>query len=264
MARCTRDPALALPSRHLGLVQASELKSLDAMLARAAERAEAELDIAGLVALAAPAALAPHQGAAPLPPLGQRIAVARDPAFAFAYDLVLEGWRAAGASLRFFSPLADEAPEPSCDAVYLPGGYPELHAGALASARRFRAGLHDAAARGAEIYGECGGYMALGRGLVDGDGARHEMAGLLPLETSFAERRLHLGYRQARLAAACAIGAAGAHYRGHEFHYATVREEGPGDPLFQLDDGEGNALGGAGRVARNVMGSFVHLIDRAS
>lgn len=259
----SRDPALALPSRHLGLVQASELGTLAAMLARAAEKAEAEIDVARLLALAAPAALAPRTGAAALPPLGQRIAVARDRAFAFAYDFVLEGWREAGASLSFFSPLGDEAPEPSCDAVYLPGGYPELHAGTLAAARRFRAGLHAAAARGARIYGECGGYMTLGRALTDGAGALYEMAGLLPLETSFADRRLHLGYREARLMHASALGAAGARYRGHEFHYATISGEGPGDALFALADGEGNALGNAGRVSGNVMGSFVHLLDRA-
>ena len=260
----TRDAALALPSRHLGLVQASELEALDTLIARAAEKAEAELDVARILALAAPATLAPEKTAPPLPPPGQRIAVARDRAFAFAYAFVLEGWRAAGASLAFFSPLADEPPDPACDAVYLPGGYPELHAGTLAAARRCRAGLHAAAAHGARIYGECGGYMALGRGLVDAAGARHEMMGLLPLETDFSERRLQLGYREARLLASSPFGAAGARYRGHEFHYATVREEGAGDALFALADGEGAPLGAAGRVAGTVMGSFVHLLDRAS
>jgi len=259
----SRDPALALPSRHLGLVQAAEHAALAAMLACAAAKGEAELDVPRLLALAAPAALAPQHGAAPLPPLGQNIAVASDRAFAFAYDLVLEGWRAAGAALSFFSPLADEAPEPSCDAVYLPGGYPELHAGALAAARNFREGLLAAATRGAKIYGECGGYMVLGRGLVDGDGARHEMMGLLPIEASFREPRLHLGYRAARLVRASPLGAVGARYRGHEFHYATVSDEGPGGALFALADGEGNALGGAGRMSGSVMGSFVHLLDRA-
>ena len=259
----SRDPALALPSRHLGLVQAAEHVALDGMLAHAAQKAEAEIDLARLLALASPASLASRQGTAPLPPLGQRIAVARDPAFAFAYEFVLDGWRGAGASLSFFSPLADEAPDRSCDAVYLPGGYPELHAGTLAAARRFRAGLCDAAARNACIYGECGGYMTLGHGLIDADGARHEMAGLLPLETSFAERRLHLGYRETRLIAASPLGDFGTRYRGHEFHYATIGDEGAGDPLFALADGEGSALHPAGRRIGSVMGSFVHLLDRA-
>jgi cobyrinic acid a,c-diamide synthase len=258
-----RDPALVLPSRHLGLVQAAEYRALDALIAHAAEKAAAAIDLTRLLALASPSSLATKHATAPIPPLGQNIAVARDQAFSFAYDHVLDGWRAAGASVSFFSPLADEPPDPSCDAIYLPGGYPELHGRALATARRFVDGVRDAAARGARIYGECGGYMVLGRGLVDADGARHEMAGLLPLETSFRERRLQLGYRQATLARGSALGNAGTAYRGHEFHYATICDEGPGDPLFALADGEGNALPSAGRIAGLVMGSFVHLVDRA-
>jgi cobyrinic acid a,c-diamide synthase len=176
---------------------------------------------------------------------------------------MLEGWRSAGAELTPFSPLADEAPVMDADAVFLPGGYPELHAGALAGNRRFLAGLVEAAERGATIYGECGGYMVLGRGLVDAAGTRHAMAGLLPLETSFAERRRQLGYRQARLPAAGPLGAAGAAFRGHEYHYATILEEGAGSPLFATADADGSALGMAGRVKGKVMGSFLHLVDRA-
>lgn len=253
---------LALPSRHLGLVQASEHDALAALLDRAAALAERHVDLARLAALARPSSLAAAAAQAPLPPLGQHIAVARDAAFAFAYPAMLAGWRKAGAALTVFSPLADEAPDPAADAVFLPGGYPELHAGRIAAAIRLRAGLAAAAQRGAVIYGECGGYMALGQGLVDAQGARHAMTGLLPLETSFAERRLHLGYRAARLIAAGPLGAKGARYRGHEFHYATIGTEA-GAPLLDLADGEGAALAPAGARIGTVMGSFVHLIDRA-
>ncbi len=100
---------------------------------------------------------------------------------------------------RTFSPLADEAPAADSDAVWLPGGYPELHAGALASADRFKHGMRELAARDIPMHGECGGYMVLGAGLETADGQRHEMLGLLGLETSFRQRRLHLGYRRARL-----------------------------------------------------------------
>src|SRR6185437_5411769 len=172
-------------------------------------------------ALARPARLAGPL-AAPAPPLGQRIAIARDDAFAFLYPAWLDAWRRAGATLGFFSPLADEAPEAAADAVFLPGGYPELHAGRLAGNRRFLDGLRGTAARGAAIYGECGGYMVLGEGLVDGSGRRHAMAGLLPLVTSFAARRLHLGYRALRLLGEAPLGPQGAAYRGHEFHYASI------------------------------------------
>jgi cobyrinic acid a,c-diamide synthase len=198
-----------------------------------------------------------------LPALGARIAVARDDAFLFAYPAVLRGWRDQGAELSCFSPLADEAPDPAADAVYLPGGYPELHAGRLAAAERFLSGLRRAASRGATIYGECGGYMALGEGLTDADGRTHRMAGLLPLATSFADRRLHLGYRVATLCAAGPLGPAGARYRGHEFHYAAASAATAGAPLFRATDSCGADLGAAGLCCGSVMGSFVHLIDRA-
>jgi cobyrinic acid a,c-diamide synthase len=257
-----RHEDLVLPERHLGLVPAGEHRDLDAFLERAAAVVGGAVDGAALAALAQPSVTTGTTPALPLPPLGQRVAVARDAAFAFAYPAVLEGWRGAGAELSFFSPLADEAPVPEADAVYLPGGYPELHAGRLAAARRFQAGLHAAAARGAAVYGECGGYMALGQGLVDAAGARHAMAGLLPLETSFAARRLHLGYRAARLLAAGPLGVRGAGFRGHEFHYAAILAEGPGMPLFEAADADGADLGAVGRVVGTVAGSFLHLVDR--
>ena len=196
-----------------------------------------------------------------IPPLGQRIAVARDPVFAFAYPALLEGWRAAGAEVLTFSPMADEAPAADADAVYLPGGYPELHAGRLTANANFLTGVRAAAKRGAIVFGECGGYMVLGTGLTDRDGARHAMAGLLPLESSFAEPRLHLGYRQARVIAEGPLGEAGAAYRGHEFHYASVIDEGPGEPLFDCVDARGKALGASGRRRANVYG-LLHPSDR--
>jgi cobyrinic acid a,c-diamide synthase len=181
-------PELDLPDRHLGLVQAAEHPELGAFLTRAAGFADRHLDIEALIARAKPCRLASQAFAPVLPPLGQRIAVACDTAFAFAYPFVLDGWRAAGAEIAPFSPLDDQAPDPAADAVYLPGGYPELYAGRLAANTRFLEGLRAAAARGAVIYGECGGYMTLGRGLIDAQGARHALAGLLPVETRWARR----------------------------------------------------------------------------
>jgi len=257
-----RDDALVLPDRHLGLVQAREHPALDAFLDRAAAIAAGAIDLQALRAAARPAASG-VVGARPLPPPGQHVAVARDDAFAFSYESVLQGWRVQGAGLSFFSPLADEAPDGRADAVYLPGGYPELHAGRLAGNRRFRDGLRGAAARGAAVFGECGGYMVLGRGLVDEGGTRHEMAGLLPLETSFAERRLHLGYRRAVLQCDAPPGHRGAVFTGHEFHYATVVSEGPGQPLFAASDARGVDHGAVGLADGRVAGSFIHLIDSA-
>ena len=256
-----RDKALSLPSRHLGLVQACEsegswMKDAAALVARS-------VDTDALVALARPLPAEPAAPGAAIPPLGQRIAVARDEAFGFCYDALMEDWRDAGAEVVPFSPLADEPPDTAADAVYLPGGYPELHAGRIAGARRFLDGLRTAAARDAVLFGECGGYMVLGRGLADADGHRHVMAGLLPLETSFQERRLALGYRRARLTADGPLGKMGTAYCGHEFHYCRVVSEDAGRPLFTATDATGASLGDAGMSVGTVSGSFIHLIDRA-
>ena len=257
-----RDPALTLPSRHLGLVPANEQPALERFLDRAAAVMGEAIDMAALRTLATPSRLQREAAPPPLPPLGARIAIARDDAFLFTYGGIVDGWRAQGAGIAFFAPLADEAPPRDADAIYLPGGYPELHAGKLAGHRRFLDGLRAAAKSGAVIYGECGGYMVLGQGLVDATGTRHAMAGLLPLETSFAARRLHLGYREVRLARDGVLGLTGQAYRAHEFHYAAVTQESEAAPLFSAIDADGVALGSAGCVAGTVQGSFIHLIDR--
>lgn len=257
-----RAPDVAVPDRHLGLVQASEMEALESFLDRAADLVAANIDLDGLQS--SMAVIAPRRGvpSPALPPPGQRIAVASDEAFRFVYRHVIDGWRAAGAEVLPFSPLADEPPDASADAVYLPGGYPELHAGRIAAAQVFLGGLRASAAKGAAIYGECGGYMTLGETLTDADGNVHAMAGLLPLDTSFADRRLHLGYRDATLLAETRLGDAGASFGAHEFHYATVAREGEGDPLFAVRDAAGADLGVAGLRRGSVSGSFVHLIDR--
>jgi len=263
MGALPRDDALSLPARHLGLVQAGESEDLDAFLNAAADHVQRHVDIDGLRALGRPLR-APEVAppVCPLEPLGGNIAVARDLAFTFSYEAVLAGWRHAGAALSFFSPLDDEAPNGGADAIYLPGGYPELHAERLAANRNFMEGLHRAANSGVSLYGECGGYMVLGDGLIDAEGRRHAMAGLLPLETSFAVPRLHLGYREAEMLHHAPFAAAGARFRGHEFHYAAVMQESGARPLFRCSDSGGKDLGNMGLAAGNVMGSFIHLIDR--
>jgi cobyrinic acid a,c-diamide synthase len=255
-------PDFVLPDRHLGLVQAREHGDLEHFLERVGRWAAQHVDLAALERLARPARLDLGAAVPSIPPLGQRTALASDDAFAFAYPHLIEGWRRAGAEILPFSPLADEAPDARADAIYLPGGYPELHAGRLAANRHFLEGLRAAAARDAAIYGECGGYMVLGEGLVDRDGARHDMAGLLPLETSFERPKLHLGYRELTLARDGALGRAGAAYRGHEFHYATIVSETANAPLFSAIDSAGHHLGPCGAVRGRTLGSFMHLIDR--
>ena len=253
-----RDEAIHLPERHLGLQQAREHGDLAARLDSLADLIERHCDLARIQGLAR----ALHGKAAPLAalaPPGQRIALAHDAAFTFVYPHLLGGWRRAGAEIVPFSPLADEPPPNDCDACWLPGGYPELHADRLAAAVRFKDGLARFASKH-PVHGECGGYMVLGQALVDADGASHPMTGLLSHMTSFAARRLHLGYRTARLLGRCALGLQGAALRGHEFHYASLTEPGSDAPLADLFDAEGASLGPTGGRRGHVTGTFFHVI----
>jgi cobyrinic acid a,c-diamide synthase len=254
-----RDETLALPERHLGLVQATEHADLASHLGRLADMAERHLDLDAIVASAAPLEQTSATHAPALPPPGQRIALASDPAFTFVYPHVRDGWRRAGAEIIEFSPLADEPPPERCDSCWLPGGYPELYAGVLATADRFRGGLAQFAET-RPVHGECGGYMVLGEGLEDADGVRHAMTGLLGHATSFAKRKLHLGYREARLLVDSPIGSAGALVRGHEFHYASLVATGNDAPLAALADGQGRPLGRSGGRREHVTGGFFHAI----
>lgn len=249
-----RQSGMQHPSRHLGLVQAAEHPDLETYLGTVADAVEQSVDLKALANLAG--SLSPANNCASFPPPAQRIAVAQDAAFAFTYPHLMNDWRAAGAELSLFSPLNDQPPAPA-DMIFLPGGYPELHAQKLANATNFRAGMIKAASTTA-IYGECGGYMVLGEALTDADGKPHNMLGLLPLETSFANRKLHLGYRSL----APMGGPFNSPLNGHEFHYATtLKANGPA--LFSATDAEGSPLADMGLRQGNTSGSFAHVIDLA-
>ena len=157
-----REQTLTLPERHLGLVQASEHADLENLVERLAAMAEQHFNLDLIVACAAPLAIKGAPNVPPLPPPGQRIALAHDRAFSFVYPHVIDGWRRAGAEILPFSPLADEAPPQDADSCWLPGGYPELHAATLAAARRFSNGLRRFA-QTRPVHGECGGYMVSAR-----------------------------------------------------------------------------------------------------
>ena len=286
---------LTLPDRHLGLILPDEVARFDEVVTAAAEAMEEYLDLTLLTALAAPSpsplvGLRPEpqakslqwsdfrreghesyarmagasrsvagEGTLRLPPLAQHTAIARDAAFAFLYEHWLRDWHAAGTTLSFFSPLADESPDPAAAAVFLPGGYPELHGQPLAAAQNFRAGLHAARDRGALIYGECGGFMVLGQSLTDKAGITHPMAGLLPHETRIDRPKRVLGYRRLTHDSALPFPR---QLTGHEFHYSSARRT-HGTPLFEATDALGEALPPMGLVDGNVMGSYAHVIDIA-
>ncbi len=214
------NPALALPERHLGLTLASEVPDALGRLDAAADAlADTPLGCMAPDALQrwstpfAPADQAPVQ-AVPKLLHGRRIAVARDAAFCFIYAANLDCLRAMGAELRFFSPLANEA-LPDCDALWLPGGYPELHAYSIAASLRTRATLAQHMAAGRPVWAECGGMMALLETLVTADAQDHAQWGLLPGVARMQPGLAALGPQQLTLKSGT--------LRGHTFHFSTTR-----------------------------------------
>lgn len=247
-----------LPERHLGLVQAAEIPTILAMVDALADAMEQYLDIDAIISMAKPVrSMAMNNPHMPAP--GKRIALAQDVAFSFTYAHMLQHWRMAGAEISPFSPLADEAPAADADCCWLPGGYPELYAERLSRNTHFLQGLrHFAASK--PVHGECGGYMVLGDVMIDAEGTAWKMAGLLPVSTSFAARKLHLGYRAMTLAGDTMLGKANTLLRGHEFHYASIIAQGDTEPLGMATDANGTLLGAVGQRVGHVSGSFFHLV----
>ncbi|ASJ71891.1 cobyrinate a,c-diamide synthase [Granulosicoccus antarcticus] len=255
-----RNADIQLPERHLGLEQSRELGDREDRMSAIGKFVADHVDLDALLSVARPT----HPGSVtadwPQPP-GQRIALADDAAFSFMYPHLRNAWQAAGAELIPFSPLANEAPDERADVCWLPGGYPELHAGTLAAASKFRQGLQ-VFAQSRPVHGECGGYMAMGEALIDANGDRHEMAGLLGLVTSFERRRLHLGYRFSQLLSPMPGLESGSCLRGHEFHYSSIIEQ-PDEPLARVQDASGKQVPEAGSWRNNASGSFFHLVAKA-
>lgn len=250
-----RAENLQVPSRHLGLVLPDEVEAVNAMIEAAADAVEQGLDVDTLMRGAVEL---PEAGNAPrLPPLGQHIAIARDAAFAFCYEHWLRDWQNAGAELSFFSPLEDEAPVSFADAIYLPGGYPELHGARLATANTFHAALASAAQRDTLIYGECGGYMVLGQTLTDGEGITHRMSGLLPHSTQIDKPNRTLGYRYLRHQGPLPFART---LTGHEFHYSAETNR-TAQQLFVSNDSAGGRPQPLGQVIGKVCGSYAHVVD---
>jgi cobyrinic acid a,c-diamide synthase len=206
-----RDETLAIPDRHLGLVQAGEIADLDARLDRAADAIGSTLrldEIAGVpftteAAAAPPAALLS----------GTRIAIAHDAACSFIYAANVALLESMGAAVTYFSPLADESLPPA-DAIYLPGGYPELHAERLAARRELHAALRAHVEAGKPLVAECGGMMLLFEHLTDLAGRRHAMAGILPGETCMQPKLQSLALQSVEFA--------DGELRGHSFHHSRL------------------------------------------
>lgn len=254
-----REPSIAIASRHLGLHQGHEMS--DRLAHDLAHWLEDNADVPAIEKTSASSSLSAssshHEALVSLRDVSH-VAVARDEAFSFCYEWLARNWQRAGIRVSHFSPLAGEMPHKDCDAVMLVGGYPEHHLDSLGDG--FFAAMRELAARGVAIYGECGGFMVLGRSVTDGDGVRHEMANLLPVDFSFVSPRRTLGYRRCRLVHDCFLGTKGRVLRGHEFHYGRITHQ-EGAPLFRMEHDEGGGWHDAGCRVGSVMGSFFHFID---
>ncbi|MDK2957953.1 MAG: cobyrinic acid a,c-diamide synthase [Desulfovibrionales bacterium] len=253
-----RRPEISLPSRHLGLVTAEDAADPEKAMSRLADWVEESLDIDALLNAAGPIRPAVSVDA-PAPEPIVRLGVAQDQAFCFYYLENLRLLRNAGAELVPFSPLNGDLPD-DLDGLYLGGGYPELHALALADNTSMRKGVRRFCASGRPVWAECGGFMYLLEAVVDGRGRRFPMAGAFKARAVMGDRLAALGYREATTLGPSCFGPAGAGARGHEFHYSRLEEvRGDYDPAFEIRDRKGKGAPPAGFVAGEVLGSYVHL-----
>jgi cobyrinic acid a,c-diamide synthase len=265
-----RDQSLAIPSRHLGLITVEDNPLPHEYLVTLADLAEKHLDLDGLARLQIPPSPPLIKGGVfSAPPFENgglggispvRIAVASDAAFCFVYEDNLRLLREAGAEIIPFSPLKDRRLPSGLSGIYLPGGYPELHAECLAANTGMIAEIRSAVERDMPLYAECGGFIYLTRGMADQDGTPlADFVGLFPVRARMLAKRKALGYRQVEYAAATCMSAAGQSVRGHEFHYSEI-----GDMPVEIGrcyrvTRQGRDLGSEGFHIRNCLASYIHL-----
>lgn len=259
--------SLQFASRHLGLKQAVESSDeVDMKLQHAAAKIATQIDLPALRKLAAgnfikAKKLKEESKFLPTSEL-RHIAIAKDEAFSFIYQHHLDHWHKQGVAISYFSPLRDEAPLAESEMIFLPGGYPELHAKTISQATNFKQSLHEAAAEKL-IYAECGGYMVLGDSITDFHGATYDMLGFFRLETSFSPSARTLGYRTAELLCDNAIAKKGTRFKAHEFHHARITSCGyeNAQALWHASDSLGKEFCSIGHCNGNISGSFLHIIS---
>ena len=267
-----------LPSRHLGLIQPEALPDAKAKITEIAEKTLRYLDAAQIEKIAKkyninksievnsdkPDSLNPLLNLTDI----QHIAIARDQAFSFLYAGQLAYWRGRNITISFFSILRNEAPAPDADMIFLPGGYPELFAEQISNASHALQAIKHAVTQGVWLYGECGGYMVLGKQLIDKNGTAYDMLGLLPHSTNMQQAQRQLGYRTCKIQAGTPF--AGEYFTAHEFHYSVELTDPQSaqnsqslcQPLFiEVQDANQQKIPDAGGIKGRVMGSYFHLID---
>jgi cobyrinic acid a,c-diamide synthase len=254
------DNDAVIPDRHLGLVTAIE-RGMGDLYARLGQAAIETVDLHRIEELARRAGEWATILAQPAPRHRNstiRIGLAQDHAFCFYYPDNLELLQSAGGELVRFSPMSDQE-LPNVDMLYLGGGYPELHAEALAKNRAMRHAVRTFAERGGTVYAECGGMMYLTEAIRDVQDRAHEMVGVFAADAVMRKAGLTLGYRAVELCRSCMLGDRGTVLRGHEFHYSTVTAKGPLDYACQLRDARGEPQGPDGLISRNTLALYTHL-----
>jgi cobyrinic acid a,c-diamide synthase len=272
-----RNSRLGIPERHLGLVPGGEHLNPDTLIAQIATELDQRFDIAAVIDMARSAGELPrlpsltdiqpvaHHMHGSRHPSSHRptLAVARDAAFCFYYPENLELLQEAGATIEFFSPLAGEFPGAAAAGIYLGGGYPELHGPALASNAGLWRALQILRARDAPIYAECGGFMVLTQALIDRDGRRWPMAGLVPGAARMTDNLAALGYRHATALRPNLLTDDGNALRGHEFRYSTWVQDEPmaADRVaWQMRGTRADApVDVAGFADGNLLASYLHI-----
>ncbi len=247
---------IRLPERHLGLVTARERRFPPELFAGLADLAERSIDLDACLALGR-SVVSPEAPPAPAPPR-VRLGLALDDAFQFYYPDNLDALRAAGAELVPWSPLEDRH-LPEVDALYLGGGYPEVHAARLAANSAAREAVRAFVLDGRPVYAECGGLMYLAESLEGRDGRPHPMAGILPVHVRMQPRRLTLGYREVRLESDALLGSRDTRLRGHEFHASHLEGTPVAAATYRVSDPAGGAPWAEGYRVRNALASYVHL-----
>ncbi len=273
-----RELQFEIPHRHLGLTVAEEDPIAKDNVDKLADAVLRYIDVEAIIGQGArgegqeatdqkpiahdlsPIASSSHR----LSPIA-RVAVAYDRAFCFYYEDNLDLLRGAGAEIVRFSPLSDPGIPADVDAVYIGGGYPELHAAALSGNAPMRESIRKWADSGKSLYAECGGLMYLSRGIHDFDGNFFGMAGVFPFETRMKRGRSRLGYREVVLKADCLLGKKGEVLKGHEFHYSEIRNSAEGQEeeqpeyVYSVTNGGGEELQPEGYRIGNTLASYIHI-----
>lgn len=250
-----REAAFMMPERHLGLLVAEESPINEESIGRLAEAVLAHVDVERLLEMARPPVSSKKEAGLPEP--HTRVAIARDKAFCFYYEDNLDMLREAGAEFVPFSPLVDDSLPEAIDAVYIGGGYPEMHARELSENGKMREAVREWAESGGHVYAECGGLMYLGEGITVG-AEHYPMAGVYPFRSAMKDKRAALGYREIRAGQDCVLGKRGQALRGHEFHYSEICERRTKEGVMYNALGETDSVSSS-MLYKSALASYTHV-----